>query len=225
MKIDIVTLFPEMFKGPFDYSIMDRAIKNNLAKIEIHDLRKYGIGERRTVDDRPYSGGVGMILRVDVVVKAINEIKSKNSKVILLSAGGKKFTQQKASEYSKLENLILICGHYEGFDERILEYVDEEITVGDYVLTGGEIPSMVITDAVVRLIPGAIPKEDATKFESFTKRDLVEYPQYTRPEEFEGLKVPGVLLSGNHSEIEKWKEIKAIVKTKKNRPDLIKKVE
>ncbi len=228
MKIDIVTLFPEMFMGPFDYSIMDRAIKNDLVKIEIHDLRKYGIGKRRTVDDRPYSGGVGMILRADVVAAAISNIKllisnKEKRKIVLMSPSGKKFRQEKAKEYSKLEQLILICGHYEGFDERVLKYVDEEITIGDYVLTGGELPAMVIADAVIRLIPGAIPKEEAIKFESFTKKNLVEYPQYTRPEEFEGLKVPGVLLSGNHSEIEKWKETQAIIKTRKNRPDLIKK--
>ncbi len=226
MKIDIVTLFPEMFKGPFDFSIMDRAIKNNLVNIQIHDLRKYGIGKRRTVDDRPYGGGIGMILRADVLATAISKLKGqilneKKQKTILLSAAGKRFTQKKAQEYSKLDHIILICGHYEGFDERILKYVDEEITIGDYVLTGGEIPSMVIVDSVVRLIKGAIPKEDATKIESFSDENKLEYPQYTRPEEFEKEKVPEVLLSGNHSEIEKWRIDAANEKTKKNRPDLL----
>jgi tRNA (guanine37-N1)-methyltransferase len=230
LLIDIITLFPEMFEGPFNESILRRAQDKKLVRINIHDLRKWGIGERRTVDGKTYGGGIGMVLRVDVVARAIEEIKNqrakakiagKNSKVVLLTPSGKKFTQEKAREYSKLEHLVLIAGHYEGFDERIAENLaDEEISIGDYILTGGEIPAMVITDAVSRLIPGVLTKEKAPEIESFSDPNLVEYPQYTRPEEFNGSRVPEILLSGNHREIENWRREKALEKTKKNRPDL-----
>lgn len=226
-KIDIITLFPKMFDGPFSESILARAIEKGLIHVQIHDLRKWGIGERKTVDDRPYGGGVGMILRVDVVAAAIENFKSQitnyKQKVILLSPSGKKFTQEKAKEYSKLDHLILIAGHYEGFDERITKFVDEEISIGDYVLTGGEIPAMVITDAVSRLIPGVLTKEDASKIESFSDPNMLEFPQYTRPETFNELKVPDILLTGNHKEIEKWRATEANKKTLENRPDLTRK--
>lgn len=238
MEIDILTLFPAMFKGPFDESILRRAQDKSLVQITIYNLRRWTDDKRGTVDDRPYGGGVGMVMMAAPIVKAIEEVKrqklkgksaSQNLKVILLSPRGKVWKQEMALEYSKFDHLILICGHYEGVDERVREFIDEEISIGDYVLTGGEIPSMAIVDSIVRLIPGVLEKPDATNFESFSKslnpsqsKSLLEYPQYTHPEDFRGLKVPSVLLSGDHGEIEKWRNEKALEITKKNRPDLIK---
>jgi len=238
MEIDILTLFPAMFKGPFDESILRRAQDESLVQITIYNLRRWTDDKRGTVDDRPYGGGVGMVMMAAPIVKAIEEVKrqklkgksaSQNLKVILLSPRGKVWKQEMALEYSKFDHLILICGHYEGVDERVREFIDEEISIGDYVLTGGEIPSMAIVDSIVRLIPGVLEKPDATNFESFSKslnpsqsKSLLEYPQYTHPEDFRGLKVPSVLLSGDHGEIEKWRNEKALEITKKNRPDLIK---
>jgi len=220
MKIDILTLFPKMFSGPFEESILRRARDKSLVEINIHDIRKWGLDKRRTVDDRTYGGGVGMIVRVDVVDRAISSLitnhKSPSTKIILLDATGEKFTQQKAAELSGLEHLILIAGHYEGVDHRVHEHlVDEVISIGDYVLTGGEIPAMVLTDAIVRLIPGVLQKSEATLIESFSEEGIMEFPQYTRPEEYKGWKVPEILLSGNHKEIEKWR------KKESPRPSLI----
>jgi len=243
MKIDILTLFPEMFKGPFEESIVKRAQEKGLVKIKIHNLRNWAIDKRGSVDDKPYGGGVGMALRVEPIHEALQSLKSKvknlKSKVILLDPAGKPFNQKKALELSKLNRLILICGHYEGVDERVREYlVDEEISIGDYILTGGELPAMVVIDTIVRLIPGVLKKPDAIKSESFSKLEIgnkqslllrnwkletsLEYPQYTRPENFRGWKVPGVLLSGNHKKIEEWREKKSLERTKKRRPDLLK---
>lgn len=214
LKIDILTLFPKMFKGPFEESILRRAQDKSLVEINIHDLRKWGLTERRTVDGRPYSGGAGMLLRVDVIGKALDKIKdkkAKNTRVILLDAAGENFTQQKALQLSKVEHLILIAGHYEGVDHRVHEHlVDEVISIGDYVLTGGELPVMVVIDSVVRLLPGVIGKEESLKEESHNKPGYLEYPQYTRPEKYRGWEVPKVLLSGNHKEIEKWRKEKSI---------------
>jgi len=234
MKIDILTLFPKMFAGPFDESIIKRAQDKKLVQVQIHDLRKWGQDARKTVDDRPYGGGVGMIIRVDVVARAISNfqfpISNKNKrKIVLLDAGGEPFVQKKAVELSKLEHLILIAGHYEGIDHRVHEHlVDEVISIGDYVLTGGEIPAMVIVDTVVRLLPGVIKKESLLE-ESFSQASSfqlptsnIEHPQYTRPEDFRGWKVPEVLLKGNHKEIEKWRIEKSLVRTKARRPDLVK---
>lgn len=222
MKIDIVTLFPEMFKGPFEESILGRAKDKGLLQINIHNLRKWTKDKRGTVDDRPYGGGIGMVMMAEPIVEAIEEIKEQNSKVVLLSPRGKIWKQELAQEYSKLNHLILICGHYEGIDERVNNYIDEEISIGDYVLTGGEIPAMVVADSMVRLIPGVLEKTEATQKESFAlDTNLLEYPQYTHPEDFRGLLVPKVLLSGNHAEIEKWRKGKALEKTKQNRPDLL----
>jgi tRNA (guanine37-N1)-methyltransferase len=210
MKINIVTLFPKMFNGPFEESIIKRAKDKGLVEIELHDLRKWGISERRTVDDKPYGGGIGMLLRVDVIDSALKNLKTKrtkNSKTILLDATGEKYTQEKAKELSKLDELIIIAGHYEGVDHRVHEHlVDEVISIGDYVLTGGEIPAMAITDSIVRLIPGVLEKEGATEIESFSEPGKVEFPQYTRPEEYKDWKVPEVLLSGNHKKISEWRE-------------------
>lgn len=213
-----------MFSGPFDESIVKRAQDKGLVEINIQDLRAYGEGERRTVDDRPYGGGVGMILRVDIIDKALSELKrgGRGTKVILLDATGKKFTQVLAKKLSQEGHLILVAGHYEGIDHRVHEnLVDEVISIGDYVLTGGEIPAMVIADAVTRLIAGVLPKPGATVLESFSDENILEFPQYTRPEEYRDWKVPEVLLSGNHKEIEKWRKEESFKKTKKLRPDLL----
>lgn len=202
-----------MFTGPFEESIIKRAQDKLLVEINIHDLRKWGLTERRTVDGRPYSGGAGMILRVNVLDAAISKLlpaqagKTLNSKIILLDATGEKFNQQKALQLSKVEHLILIAGHYEGVDHRVHEHlVDEVISIGDYILTGGEIPAMVVVDSVVRLLPGVIGKKESLIEESHNKPGYLEYPQYTRPEKYKGWKVPEVLLSGNHQEIEKWRK-------------------
>lgn len=206
LKIDILTLFPKMFSGPFDESIIKRAQDKSLVEVNIHQLRDWAEGKRKVVDDRPYGGGIGMLLMVEPLYKAIGDLKKNGSKVILLDAGGETHTQERAANLSKEEHLILVCGRYEGVDHRVREHlVDMEISIGSYVLTGGEIPAMVILDSIVRLIPGVLEKEDATQLESFTDPNLVEYPQYTRPEDFNSWKVPEVLLSGDHKKIEGWK--------------------
>jgi len=215
MKIDILTLFPDMFKGPFDTSMVKKAKDNKLVNINIHNLRDWTKDKHKTVDGRPFGGGKGMIIMVEPVYEALGDLKTNNSLTILLSPQGKVFSQQKAVQLVKEKHLILIAGHYEGFDERIREYlIDEEVSIGKYVLTGGEIPAMVITDVIVRLIPGVLEKEAVEK-ESFSDGDNLDYPQYTRPADFKGWKVPEVLQSGNHAEIEKYRKEKALEKTKK----------
>jgi tRNA (guanine37-N1)-methyltransferase len=210
MKIDILTLFPEMFAGPFNESIVKRAIDSKTLELNIHNLRNWSIDKYKTVDDRPFGGGAGMIMRVDVIDRAVNQLKVKSglkkSKVILLDTKGEIFNQRKAVSLSKLKHLILIAGHYEGLDHRIHEHIaDEVISIGEYVLTGGEIPVMVVVDSLARLLPGVI-KEESLKEESYYEAGKQEYPQYTRPAEYKGWKVPEVLLSGNHKEIEKWRK-------------------
>lgn len=229
MKISIITLFPEVFKPILNTSILLRAQKKGLIEFELINLRDFGTGKHKIVDDRPYGGGVGMLLRADILTKTVNSITKHDAavqrNVILTSASGNPYKQAKAQELSKLQHLIIICGHYEGVDQRFIEnHVDEEISIGDYVLTGGEIPAMVIVDSITRLIPGVLNKPEATVNESFTG-DLLEHPQYTRPDVFEGEKVPEVLLSGNHAEIAKWKSKKSLEKTKEVRPDLLKVIE
>lgn len=226
MKISIITLFPEVFNPILNSSILKRAQDKGKIQFQIINLRDFGEGKHKTVDDRPYGGGAGMVLKADVFAKAVKNSKFefRNSKLILMSASGTPFNQQKAQDLSKIDHLIIVCGHYEGVDERFIEnYVDQEISIGDYVLTGGEIPAMVIADAVTRLIPGVLEKPEAVEDESFSE-GLLEYPQYTRPEEFEGKKVPQVLLSGNHAEIAKWRKQKSLEKTKKIRPNLLKRI-
>lgn len=222
MKIDIITLFPDMFKGPFDMSMLWKAKDRGLVDINIHDLREFGIGPRRTVDDTTYGGGDGMLLKPEPVVEAIEACKKENpdAKVIILSPQGQLFKQQKAVELSAEKGLILIAGHYEGFDERIIDFADMELSVGDYVLTGGELPAMTVVDAVVRLIPGVLGGEQSAHVESFSD-GLLEYPQYTRPVDFRGKKVPDVLQNGHHAEIESWRKEQAQAKTRRNRPDLL----
>jgi len=207
VKIDILTLFPEMFKGPFDTSIVKRAKSRDLIEINVHDLRKWGEGIRRDVDDRPYGGGVGMILRVDIIDAALKDLRTKKSKIILLDATGTKYDEAKAKNFSKEEHIILIAGHYEGVDHRVHEnLVDEVVSIGDYVLTGGEIPAMAIVDSVIRLIPGVLGKDESSEVESHMTPGYLEYPQYTRPEKYKDWNVPEVLLSGNHAEIKSWRD-------------------
>ncbi|HZJ18550.1 MAG TPA: tRNA (guanosine(37)-N1)-methyltransferase TrmD [Patescibacteria group bacterium] len=224
MKITILTLFKEMFIGPFDHSIIKRAIDKKIVKIDFVNIRDFGIGKHKAVDDKPFGGGAGMILRADVLSNAIEKVKDKKlkkseQKVYLLSAHGKQFNWKRAKEYSKLKHLILICGHYEGFDERVKNFIDGEISIGDFIVTGGEIPAMLITDSVVRLLPGVI-RAGAAISESFFEN--LEYPHYTQPRTFKNLSVPDVLISGDHKKIEKWKKDQSLKITQKLRPDLIK---
>lgn len=211
MKFIIITLFPEMFTGVLSESILKRAQEKGIFEVEFVNLRDFGVGPRKQVDDTPYGGGAGMVLRVDVLAKALDfaklKVENKKSKVLLMTPQGETFKQAKARELSEnCENIIFVCGHYEGFDERIRDLVDEETSIGDFVLTGGEIPAMTIIDSVARLLPGVLGKEESHQDESHSVEGRIEYPHYTRPEEFEGKKVPDVLLSGHHAEIAKWRE-------------------
>ena len=208
MRFDIITIFPKIFDSYFKESIIGRAVKSGLVEIKIHDLRDWTEDNHKTVDDKPYGGGAGMIMKVEPIFKAVETVKQAPKKrVILFSAKGKKFTQADALRLRSYDQIILICGRYEGIDERVARYIaDEEVSIGDYVLTGGEIPAMIVVDAISRLTPGVLGKEESLAEESFIQEGYLEYPQYTRPEEFQGWKVPEVLLSGNHKEIEKWKE-------------------
>ena len=220
LKINILTLFPEMFNGFLTESIIKRALEDKKVKINVINLRDYSDKKHNQVDDTPYGGGAGMVLMCDPVFKAVDDLKKKNSKVIMMTPQGKPYNQKKAMELSKEKDLIIICGHYEGFDERISTIVDEEISIGDYVLTGGELPSMVLTDSITRLIDGVIDDESKTN-ESFSD-DLLDYPTFTKPREYRGMKVPSVLLSGDHKKIDEWRNKEAIKKTREKRPDLIK---
>ena len=221
MKFDILTLFPEMFEA-VKQSVIGKAIEKQLIQINLINIRDFSKDKHKKVDDTPYGGGAGMVMMPDVVYDAYSSIQNKeNAKVIYLSPKGKVLNQEKVLELSKQEHLILLCGHYEGIDQRVIdEIVDEEISIGDYVLTGGEIPAMVLVDSVSRYIQGVL-KHLSTQEESFTN-NLLEYPQYTRPEEFHGQKVPEVLLSGHHENIRKWREQKSLEITKQKRPDLLK---
>ena len=222
MNITILTLFSDAFSGFFGSSIMARAIKNGLVTVTAVNIRDFANDKHATVDDKPYGGGVGMVLKVDVVKRALDELKTSQSKVILLTPQGTTFTQKEAMNLSEEENIILICGHYEGFDERIRDFVHQELSIGDYILTGGEIPAAVVIDAVVRLLPGVLGKDRSSEDESFST-GLLEYPQYTKPVEFEGKLVPKILLSGDHAKISAWRQEQALSRTKIRRPDLLKK--
>ena len=220
MKFDILTLFPEMFV-PLEQSIIGRAVENNRIEINLTNIRDFSKDKHKKVDDTPYGGGKGMVIRPDVVYDAYESVKDENAKVIYMSPKGKVLNQEKVKALSKENHLIILCGHYEGIDQRVLdEIVDEEISIGDYVLTGGEIPAMVLVDSVSRYVEGVL-SEGSTSEESFSD-GLLEYPQYTRPEKFRGKKVPEVLISGHHENIKKWREEKSLEITKKNRPDLLK---
>jgi tRNA (guanine37-N1)-methyltransferase len=247
MHFNIITIFPEIFNSYFNESILKRAQKNKIIEIKVHDLRKWTTDKHKTIDDTPYGGGAGMVMKVEPITKALQALKLQitnypsldkrsgagklqknskskiqNSKVVLLSAKGKRWNQQMAKKYSKLDNIILICGRYEGVDERVKKFVDEEISIGDYILTGGEIPAMALVDSVTRLLPGSLGNIESAKNESHSEPGVLEYPQYTRPEIFETapfnkggqgdlkrakkLKVPKILLSGNHKKIEEWRK-------------------
>jgi tRNA (guanine37-N1)-methyltransferase len=218
MRVDVLTLFPEMFEGPLRESILGRARDRGLVQIGLHDLREYATDRHRVVDDTPYGGGAGMVLKVEPLVAAIRDIKREGARVILLSPQGRLFTQSVARELAALATLVLVCGRYEGVDERVRAFVDDELSIGDYVLTGGELPAMVVIDAVSRLVPGVI-EAASLEHESHTS-GLLEYPQYTRPAEFSGLRVPDVLLSGDHKAIAKWREAESRKRTRERRPDL-----
>ncbi len=219
MRIKIVTLFPEMFENFKSTSVVGRAIEKGYVSIECVDFREYSTDKHHHVDDTPYGGGAGMVLRCDIIDKCLNDIKSDKSHILLMSPQGKTFNQEMANRLASLEEIIIVCGHYEGFDERIRGYVDEEISVGDFVLTGGEIPAMLISDSVIRLLDGAIRKESFTD-DSFYN-GLLEYPQYTRPLEYKGEIVPEVLQNGNHELIRKYRLKEALRKTYLRRPDLL----
>lgn len=208
MKFDVLTLFPEMFAGVFSKSVIGRAVEKKIIEINYHLMRKWAWNNYGSVDDRPYGGGVGMLIRVDVIDKAIKEIRDKKpeTRIILLSAKGKKFCQTEARRLSQEKNIMLICGHYEGFDQRVSELVDEEISIGDYILSGGEIPAMVVIDTVTRLLPGVLGKDESSQEESFSKEGELEYPQYTRPAEYKGKRVPSVLKSGDPKKIKEWQQ-------------------
>lgn len=216
MNFDIITIFPDIFTSYFGESILSRAQKNKIIKIKTHNLRDYTTDKHQTTDDTPYGGGAGMVMKIEPIYKCLEKIKKnlkdrKKTRIILFSAKGKKYTQGDAKRLLKYDNLILICGRYEGVDERVNKYlVDEEISMGEYVLTGGEIPAMVVVDSVARLLPGVLGNSESAKYESHSAIGYLEHPQYTKPEEFcakgEKWKVPKVLLSGNHKEIEMWRE-------------------
>lgn len=221
LRIDIITIFPEVF-SPLFCSILKRAEESGKIQIEIHNLRDFAKDRHKTVDDAPYGGGSGMVMKVPILYEAVMAVKqlNPNAPVYLMSPQGKVLTQEKCRQFASLEGLILVCAHYEGVDERFVELAcDGEISIGDYILTGGEIPAMVVADAVSRLIPGVIDSDSAAE-ESFTET-LLDYPQYTRPAEFMGLKVPDVLLSGNHQEVKKWRDRQKIANTLKKRPELL----
>jgi tRNA (guanine37-N1)-methyltransferase len=223
MRFDIVTIFPEIFSKVFDFGIVRRAVEASLIEIHTHDLREYTRDRHRQVDDRPFGGGAGMVMKPEPLFRAVEAIKGSDLEVsvALLSPQGRLFSQSVAEEYAQKPRLILICGRYEGVDERVVEHlITDEVSIGDYVLSGGEIPAMVVVDAVTRLIPGTLGCEESAERESFA-RGLLDYPNYTRPAEYRDLRIPEVLLSGNHAEIERWRRRKALEKTLRRRPDLI----
>lgn len=223
MKIDVLTLFPKMFNGPLDESIVQRARENGLIELKIHNLRAYTHDLHQTVDDRPFGGGAGMLLKPEPLFEALEALTNEESHVIFLTPSGRKFNQAIARELSSREHIVLVCGSYEGFDERVLQvWANEELSIGDYVLTNGALPAMVMIDVVTRLLPGALGKDESSYEESFSTNSL-EYPHYTRPAVFRGMKVPEVLLSGHHARIAQWRSEQSVSKTAAVRPDLLEK--
>ena len=222
MQIDIVSLFPSICQGALQESVIGRAWKEGIVKLNFVDLRDYTHDARKTVDDTPYGGGVGMVLRPEPLFECLADLRTAKSHVVLMSPQGKPFNQAKAREFTKCKHLILICGHYEGIDERARQcLMDEEVSIGDYVLTNGAIAACVVTDAVVRLLPGALGKDASSDEESFGNEPLLEYPHFTRPVNYKGMRVPEVLLSGNHQEIAAWRLEQRILRTVSRRPDLL----
>ena len=221
MKVDVVTLFPGMFAGPMDESILLRAKQSGILDVSIHNLRDYTHDRHKTVDDKPFGGGPGMVIKPEPVFEAVESLRTPATRVIMLTPAGRRFNQTIASELAERSHLLLLCGSYEGFDERIRDcLVDDELSIGDFVLTNGALPAMMIIDAVTRLLPGVLGDEESAKDESFSA-SLLEYPQYTRPAEFRSMKVPEVLLSGHHGEIETWRREQALKRTADRRPDLL----
>ena len=221
MKIDVLTLFPAMFAGPLDESIIKRARQTGLLDLQMHQLRDWTHDRHKTVDDRPFGGGPGMLLKPEPIFEAVESLKREKTRVVLMSPSGRKFDQAIARELAQQEHLLIVTGHYEGFDERIREgLADDELSIGDYVLTNGALPAMVVIDTVTRLLPGVLGDDASSTEESFS-HGLLEYPQWTRPAEFRGMKVPDVLVSGNHAEIAKWRVEQAKLRTKEQRPDLL----
>jgi tRNA (guanine37-N1)-methyltransferase len=219
LEIDVVTLFPDLFPGPLAGSIPGRALERGLARVTAHDLRTWGLGRHRSVDDYPYGGGAGMILRPEPIAGALRQLRRADSMVILLDPGGEPFRQARAVDLAGRPHLVLVCPRYEGVDERVRALVDLELSIGDYILSGGEIPALVVIDAVLRLLPGAIDAA-STAEESFAE-GLLEYPQYTRPPEFDGQRVPDVLVSGHHGEVARWRQEQALARTRRQRPELL----
>ena len=223
MRIDVVTLFPELLSGPLQASIMGRAVEAGHVTFGVHDLRDHGLGRHRSVDDYPYGGGAGMVMRPEPLFAAVEPLRDAGAHVILLDPAGQRLTDPLARELAAIPHLALVCGRYEGFDDRVRTIVDREVSIGDYVLTGGELPALVLIDAVVRLVPGVIAEASHTD-DSFAA-GLLEYPQYTRPESFRGLDVPPVLRSGNHGEVDRWRRNEALRRTHERRADLLDHVE
>jgi tRNA (guanine37-N1)-methyltransferase len=219
LEIEVLTLFPSMVSGPLSESIPGRIQERGLAAVRVHDLRAFGLGRHRSVDDTPYGGGAGMVMRVEPVVAAIESVRRPESLVILMDPGGEVFSQARAMDLAQRDHIVLVCPRYEGVDERIRAFVDLELSIGDYVLTGGELPALVVIDAVIRLLPGAI--DDASTAEESFSAGLLEYPQYTRPPSFRGLDVPPILTSGDHGAVEAWRHERALERTRARRPDLL----
>ena len=230
MRIDMVTLFPEMFAGPFGDSITKRAVENGILDIHFTNFRDFSFDKHKHVDDSPFGGGAGMVLKPEPMYRAVRDVLARTPefaekrRVLIMDPSGPVFTQEKAKELAKYDQLVFICGHYEGFDARIYPLADEAISIGDFVLTGGELPAMVITDAVSRMLPGVLGDEDSAPTDSFYD-GLLEFPQYTRPREFEGMAVPEILLSGDHAKIREWRHQQSLRMTKEKRPDLLEKKE
>jgi len=228
MRFDILSIFPEMFESPFESSLIKKALDKQLIEINLHDIRLYAHDKHRMTDDYPYGGGAGMVMKVEPVARALDDIvphRDVETQIILLTPQGESFTQEIAETLSRCSRIVLICGHYEGIDERIREHlIDREISVGDYVLTGGELPAMIMVDAIARLVPCVLGNDDSARQDSFSN-GLLEGPHYTRPQEYRGWKVPDVVLSGHHKEIENWRRRKSLERTLKRRPDLLEKIE
>lgn len=220
MKIDVLTLFPEMFAGPLDFSMVKRAREAGILELNLVNLRDFTHDRHKTVDDKPFGGGPGMLLKPEPIFAAVEKLGTEKTRVVMLTPSGRKFTQAIARELAQHEHVVFLCGAYEGFDERVRTLAQDELSIGDYVLTNGALPAMVIIDAVTRLLPGVLGDDQSATDESFS-HGLLEYPHYTRPAEFRGLKVPDVLLSGHHGEIEKWRRQQSREKTAERRPDLI----
>ncbi|MBF2597296.1 tRNA (guanosine(37)-N1)-methyltransferase TrmD [Listeria welshimeri] len=226
MKIDILSIFPDMFSGVTGNSIIKKAIENERVEVEVTDFREYAEGKHHIVDDYPYGGGAGMLLKAQPIFDAVQAVKEKQPetkpRVILMDPAGKRFDQKTAEEFAEEEHLVFICGHYEGYDERIREHlVTDEVSIGDYILTGGEIGAMIVMDSVIRLLPGVLGNKDSAVTDSFST-GLLEHPHYTRPADFRGMKVPDILLSGNHAWIEEWRDKESLKRTYERRPDLLK---